>query len=84
MFCCYIIYSQKLDKYYVGHSEDMQERLAQHNSGISAFTAKAADWVLVYIELFDSREKAFRREREIKKKKSRNYIEWLIKLKNES
>ena len=50
----------------------------EHNTGMSTFTAKANDWVLLYKEAFESREDAHKRELEIKKKKSRKYIEWLI------
>ncbi|TWR24492.1 GIY-YIG nuclease family protein [Mucilaginibacter achroorhodeus] len=77
-YFCYIIYSERLDKYYVGHTEDLNTRLKQHNLGISTFTSKADDWILVYSEAFSSREDARSREFEIKKKKSRKYIEWLI------
>ena len=77
-FFVYIIYSSKLDKYYVGHTHDLLIRVEQHNSGISTFTSKANDWVLKYSEPFHSREDAFKREIQIKKKKSRKYIEWLI------
>ena len=78
MFYVYIIYSKKLDRYYVCHTEDILQRLVQHNSGISTFTAKATDWVLMYYFEFKSRAEASKREMEIKKKKSRKYIEWLI------
>ena len=78
MFSVYIIYSSKLDKYYIGYSDNVQIRLTQHNSGISDYTAKADDWELRHTETFDTREKAMKREVEIKKKKSRKYIEWLI------
>jgi len=74
----YIIYSKKLDRYYVGHTEDLDVRLIQHNSGFSTFTAKATNWVLVYKHEFETREEARGREFEIKKKKSRKYIEWII------
>jgi len=77
-YCVYIIFSKKLDRYYVGHTEDLQKRIEQHNSGISDFTSTANDWVLVYSEEFGSRELARSREMAIKKKKSRKYIEWLI------
>jgi putative endonuclease len=77
-YTTYIIYSQKLDKYYVGHTENLELRLEQHNTGISTFTSKANDWVIKYNETFNSREAARLREAEIKKKKSRKYIEWLI------
>ncbi len=77
-YSVYIIYSAILDKYYVGYSEDILQRLEQHNSGISDFTAKANDWLLKYSVPFASRTDAMKREAEIKKKKSRKYIEWLI------
>ena len=78
MYSCYIIFSEKLNKFYVGHTENILQRLMQHNNGISEFTSKANDWILVYEEKFIDRKNAFDREREIKKKKSRKYIEWLI------
>jgi len=74
----YIIYSIKLDRYYIGHTEDLEKRIIQHNTGMSAYTSKANDWVLKYVERYETREKARSREMEIKKKKSRKYIEWLI------
>ncbi|WP_391561010.1 GIY-YIG nuclease family protein [Mucilaginibacter achroorhodeus] len=30
-YFCYIIYSERLDKYYVGHTENLNTRLKQHN-----------------------------------------------------
>jgi putative endonuclease len=77
-FLVYIIYSSQLDKYYVGYTEDITLRLTQHNKGISTFTSKASDWVLRYTEGYENRQTAHQRELEIKKKKSRKYIEWLI------
>ena len=78
MFYVYIIYSLAVDKYYVGQTENIEERLISHNSGISKYTSISNDWILVYTELFESRNEAVRRETEIKRKKSRKYIQWLI------
>jgi putative endonuclease len=78
-FYCYIIYSAILDRYYVGHTEDLSVRLSQHNSGISTYTSKVSDWTLKYWEEFQTREDAHKREMDIKRKKSRNYIERVIK-----
>jgi len=52
--------------------------MVEHNSGASAFTSKAADWVLKWQKHFASRELAMQEERRIKAKKSRKYIEYLI------
>ena len=39
------------------------------------------DWCVVYDEVFNNRSDAMKREKEIKDKKSRKYIEWLIQQK---
>jgi putative endonuclease len=65
--------------YYVGESDNVESRLKSHLSGISKFTARADDWKVVYTEQFLIRTEAIKREREIKNKKSRKYIEWLIR-----
>jgi putative endonuclease len=78
MYYVYIIYSQKLDRYYIGYSENLAKRLLEHNSGASTYTSKAQDWELKYQIPFNSREEALREEKRIKGKKSRKYIEWLI------
>ncbi len=77
-FSVYIIYSPTLDRYYTGHTVDLAGRLEQHNSGVSKFTSKATDWHLSYEELYTTRTEAIKREKEIKSKKSRKYIESLI------
>ena len=77
-YTVYIIYSTRLDRYYIGYSENVNERLLQHNTGISDYTAKSDDWELKYTEQYSSRIDAMAREGAIKKKKSRRYIEWLI------
>ena len=74
----YIIYSQKTDKYYTGSSEDTEKRLQQHNWSRTPSTKTGIPWKLVYIEEYKTRSEAVKREYEIKKKKSRKYIEYLI------
>ncbi len=74
----YIIYSKKLDRYYIGYTEDFSKRLIEHNSGLSGYTSKADDWILKYTEPYSNRLDAHQRELKVKAKKSRKYIEWLI------
>ncbi|WP_347216341.1 GIY-YIG nuclease family protein [Chryseobacterium sp.] len=84
MCYCYIIYSESLDKYYIGHScEDIQERLRKHLSNHTGFTAKAKDWIIVYKESFSSKIEAYKREREIKFWKSKSKITKLIEGSNQ-
>ena len=75
---CYILYSQKLDKYYVGSTTDMGRRLHEHNRGKEKFTRNGMPWLLCYTETLPDLASARKRELEIKKKKSRKYIEALI------
>ena len=74
----YILYSPKLDKHYVGACTDLERRLYEHNIGHSKFTALGVPWIVVYKEEFDDLKLAKKRELEIKKRKSRRYIEGLI------
>jgi putative endonuclease len=74
----YILYSETINQYYVGQTQNVEERLQQHRNSRSKSTKKASDWVLVYSEVFAFRTDAVNRESEIKKKKSRKYIENLI------
>ena len=74
----YILYSLKSDRYYVGCTSDIANRLLQHNSGRNQSTKHGLPWELKYTETFISLNEARCREIEIKKKKSRKYLEWLI------
>jgi len=77
-FYTYILYSDKLSKFYIGSTENLEKRLESHNSGLSTFTSRAIPWKLVYSEQFPNRSDSLKREKEIKGKKSRKYIEYLI------
>lgn len=75
----YILYSKSLGRYYIGNTgEAIAERLRKHLSAHSGYTAKAKDWTLCYTERYSSKNEAYARELEIKRKKSSKYIERLI------
>ncbi|MGB9628737.1 MAG: GIY-YIG nuclease family protein [Thermodesulfobacteriota bacterium] len=65
--------------YYIGYTGCLEKRLRRHNQGRSAYTKTKIPWRLVYQEEYLSRREAMERERELKKKKSRGYIEQLIR-----
>jgi putative endonuclease len=79
MWKVYIIYSEKIDRYYTGMTEDLAWRLERHNQGWGRFTKRGIPWKIVYIENFVNKSDALKREREIKNRKSREYIENIIK-----
>ena len=78
MYYLYILYSQTLDKYYIGHTSDLEGRLRRHLSNHKGFTGKKSDWKIVYTETYSDKTKAYQREREIKSWKSRKKIKELI------
>jgi putative endonuclease len=78
-FHLYILFSANRNKYYIGHTGDLlSERLKRHNSNHKGFTGSFDDWVIVYTEEFETKQLAYKREREIKYWKSRKRIEQLI------
>ena len=78
MFYTYIIFSSDLNKYYVGSTANIEDRLRRHNQKHMGFTGKNSDWKIVYVEAFETKTASLKRELEIKKWKSRILIEKLI------
>ena len=78
MYYCYILYSQKLDKFYIGSTADLEGRLQRHNTSNKGFTSTGKPWELKYYETFDDKSDAMKREMQLKKWKSRNAILKLI------
>jgi putative endonuclease len=56
----------------------LEERLKKHNTNHKGFTGRTNEWEVVYFEILDTKKAAYAREREIKSKKSRKYIEQLV------
>ena len=74
----YILFSHKLNKYYVGACTDFERRLYEHNLGHSRFTSTGIPWVEVYKKEYPTLQEAKEFEQKIKKQKSRKYIESLL------
>ena len=66
MFTVYILFSKSTQKFYVGFTCDLEDRLTRHNDLRSKSTKSGTPWVLVYTEHFESSPKAKTREKQIK------------------
>ena len=75
----YILYSNSIDHYYIGHTNNLDWRLERHNNGWGRYTKRGILWKIVYHESFHLKSEAIKRELEIKNKKSRKYVESLIR-----
>ncbi|MEW6507224.1 MAG: GIY-YIG nuclease family protein [Bacteroidota bacterium] len=79
MYYTYILFSPSINKYYIGYTSDLTKRLDRHNSAWGRFSSSGIPWKVVYSEKFNLKSDAIKREREIKSKKSRKFIEQLIR-----
>ncbi len=52
--------------------------MSKHSEGFSKYTKSKLHYRLVYFESFTTRNEAIKREKEIKLKKSKKYLEFLI------
>ncbi len=77
-FWMYILQSEATQKFYIGSTGNLEDRLKRHNSGRSKYTKSGKPWRLVYCEEFESRSDAVVLENKIKSWKSRIKIEELI------
>ena len=74
MYYTYVIETQDEPKhYYMGSTEDLAARLADHNAGRSPHTQKYRPWRLVWYCAFTTRDKAERFERYLKSASGRAF-----------
>jgi putative endonuclease len=79
MYHTYILFSIIKNKYYIGSTSNLEERIKKHNSNHKGFTGGVGDWQVVYYENYKSKSEATQREMQIKKWKSRKMIDSLVK-----
>ncbi|MCX5750217.1 MAG: GIY-YIG nuclease family protein [Candidatus Saganbacteria bacterium] len=78
MYFVYILESLRNGKYYIGSTKDVEKRLREHNQGKTKSTKGLMPLEIVYTESYASCSEARKRESEIKRRKSRKYIDSLI------
>jgi len=74
MFTVYVIYSENYDKIYIGQTIDLENRIMEHNDGLSNYTKKYIPWKVIHTEVFNSRSTALKREKQLKSSRGRSYI----------
>ncbi len=74
MYWVYILYSKDLDKYYIGQTNEISNRIQSHLNKKSFYTSRADDWKLVFAQEMTDRMEALALEKKIKHAKSRKSI----------
>lgn len=73
-----MLYSDKLNKRYVGSTGDISKRLNEHNSGKSKFTKSGLPWKLIYSESFSTNSEARSRELFLKSGVGRKFLDKIL------
>jgi len=70
----YILFSNKAQKFYTGHTEDLDRRFFEHNCGKTPFMKAGLPWILVYSKELNSRTDAMALEKKIKKRGAKRFL----------
>jgi putative endonuclease len=81
-FVVYILFSETKNRYYIGFTSNLEERIIRHNQKSKGFTGNVNDWKVVYTEKYEAKEQAQKRELQIKSWKSSIKIKELISKKD--
>ena len=77
----YIIYSQKCDIYYIGHTNNLIDRLNRHNQNRNKFTSGKGPWEFIIFHRCHTKSEAYRLELKLKSfKNSKLAVEYLNNL----
>jgi putative endonuclease len=66
IFYVYILYTEKFDKYYIGQTKDLDNRLELHNAGFVISTKPYLPWKLTLAIQKESRSEAMILEKKLK------------------
>jgi len=78
MYYIYILKSFSSGRFYIGQTNNLEQRLKRHNENRVKSTRNRGPWKLVYQDKFETRSEAVIRERYLKSMKSKLFIEKLI------
>ena len=76
MYYVYLLVSLKTKELYIGYTNNLEKRLGAHNTNKSYSTKNKGPWIVVYCEMYKSKEDAKIREHRLK-----NYGQALNELK---
>jgi putative endonuclease len=70
----YIIESTTNQRWYIGHTNNIDRRLDEHNSGQNNSTKGKGPWKLIFLKEFDNNLDANRFELKLKKLRNKKFI----------
>ncbi len=79
IYFVYILYSEKLDVFYKGHTNDVQDRFKRHNNKQEEFSSKGVPWVLVWCAEKSTKAEAYQLELKLKNLSRSRIINFILK-----
>jgi putative endonuclease len=74
LYVVYFLYSEKFNKIYIGFTSDLINRFASHNGlATKGYTIKFRPWKVAYLEFFDDKNEAMKREKKLKSSRGRDF-----------
>jgi len=74
-FIVYILFSESTSKYYSGHTQDLDNRLVEHNSGETISIQNGIPWKVIWTVALNSRAEAMKVESKIKKRGAKRFLD---------
>ena len=72
---CYVLYSKKYKKIYIGYTSNLIGRFRSHNElGKKGFTVRYRPWTVVHLEFYETKPEATTREKQLKSSRGRAWI----------
>jgi len=79
MYHLYVLSSINYQKSYIGVTDNIDRRIAEHNSGKMAFTRRYIPWEIIHTENFGTLKEARRKESFYKSSLGRRHLKKLFK-----
>jgi putative endonuclease len=78
MYYTYIIKSISKDLYYIGQTNNLEDRIYRHNHNRNKYTKGKGPWKLVFSKTFECRSDAVQLEQKLKSFRNISYLErWI-------
>ena len=79
MYFVYILYSKKVNRFYIGYTENLQRRITEHKRGNTWTTSRLPESKLIFCEHFVSKSDALRREKYFKTTKGKRSLRLVLR-----
>ena len=80
MYYVYVLRSLKNKRLYTGSTNNLERRIAEHNSGQSKYTRQTVPFELIYKEGYLTKSEAYKREVYLKTGKGREFLNSVLRV----